>query len=342
MAINRSLLSYIVPTLTTQVEVAATKSLAFILNKSAETRKALDLLLSDNHFRVEPIQRLTAEESLTPGARLDLVGYDGNGIRRLLVEAKFWASLGGGQASEYIKLLEAEGPGVLLFLCPETRSKRLWVEVQAQLESGEAPRKLEDIEAAEGLRVAVVPGEKPRRAMLISWQSLLDKMAAATQSTEIRSDILQLRDLAQLQDDGGFQPLTPDASAEDFDERDISYRKLIVDAVATGKSEGLLNVDRLSWGITEGYRRRFFSFEGVTPEVALGVEYTETRYEVTPLWLFTYAEHWHTREQPQGTIDIAAGKYSLTPIQVNTGAAHGSAVAELVGRMRNMRDVLIA
>ena len=76
MAENETLLAHMIPWLTSQVEVAATRSLTFILNKSTDCRRALDEMLSMEGFPLEPITRFTSEEALSPSSRLDLVGYD--------------------------------------------------------------------------------------------------------------------------------------------------------------------------------------------------------------------------------------------------------------------------
>ena len=48
-----------------------------------------------------------------------MAGYDKTDAARLLVEAKFWASLLEGQASWYARLLDQPGPATLLFIAPE-------------------------------------------------------------------------------------------------------------------------------------------------------------------------------------------------------------------------------
>ena len=137
MAEATGLLAYLVPRLTSRVEDTATDALAFILNKSAVCRRALDHLLLDGDFNLEPIDRVETQVTYQDGSRPDLAGYDRKGVKRLLVEAKFWAALGQQQASGYFGQLEETGPGMLLFIAPDSRIETLWDEIRRQMEGDE-------------------------------------------------------------------------------------------------------------------------------------------------------------------------------------------------------------
>lgn len=126
MAEEPTLLAHLAPRLTSQVEDAATDALAFILNNSEACRAVLDDLLRDGGFEPEPIERVETQVTYEDGSRPDMVGYDGTGGKRLLVESKFWASLLQGQASGYFGQWEEDGPGVLLFIAPNSRIETLW------------------------------------------------------------------------------------------------------------------------------------------------------------------------------------------------------------------------
>ncbi len=338
MTENETLLAHMIPWLTSQVEVAATRSLTFILNKSPSCRTALDGLLSTDGFAVEPIVRLTAEESLSPTARLDLVGYDSEKNRRLLIEAKFWASLSDGQVSEYVTLLEGKEPGVLLFLCPHRREESLWRDVKKQLDV--ASLEYETVPRHNGLPCLQLTS-LGKRVALVSWRSLLDEMASRADNDAVLSDIRQLRGLTETLNDQGFAPLTPDLDAEDFAERDARLRLLAAEAVDTGKREGWIRRDRLQWGVTSSYCRRYFSLKGTSaPWVALSIEYRESRYQRTPLWLMTRTEDWEGRQRLPETVEDQSGKYCWTPVNASPGADFGFVLADVVARMRELSDAL--
>ena len=98
-----SLLAYLVPRLTSRGEDTATDALAFILNKSEACRGALDSLLSDQDFGLGPLTRFDTQVTYEDGSRPDMVGYDGKGGKRLIVESKFWAALQEGQAERLLR-----------------------------------------------------------------------------------------------------------------------------------------------------------------------------------------------------------------------------------------------
>ena len=334
MSDSDTLLAHLVPALTPQVEVAATKSLAFILNKSAPCRKVLDGLVSDADFPVEPIARLTAEETLSRSSRLDLVGYDRNAVRRLLIEAKFWAGLGKGQASGYFKLLQADGPGVLLFIVPKPRVSSIWREIGEEMK--DAHWRMSPIAKSGDVRAATVHGSD-KRLMLLSWMELLDRMLTAAESEVVRSDILQLSGLTHRIVTGVRPELTSDALASDFEERDKFFRDFIGDAVAAGVQERLLRIDNLKTGDPRRYYRRYFRFsEKSAPFVGLGVEYTKDLYERTPFWLYSRTEDWKNLNLPPETVKSPSGKRCKTPISLRPDATYAEGVAEVLEQLREL------
>lgn len=338
MTENETLLAHMIPWLTSQVEVAATRSLTFILNKSSECRAALDELLSLDEFSLEPITRFTSEEALSPSSRLDLVGYDSRDARSLLIEAKFWASLSDGQVSEYVTLLEGEGPGVLLFLCPHRRVESLWSDIERQLQS--ASLDSETVSSPDNLPYVEVLS-LGKRNTVVSWRSLLLKMESRTSDEAVRSDIQQLAGLTERMNDQGFVPLTPDMDAHDFAQRDAHLRLLVAEAVNMGKRDGWIRRDRLQWGITSSYCRRCFSLAGSSvPWLALSIEYGASRYRQTPLWLMSRAEDWEGLQLPPGTVKDENAKYCWTPVHAGRDAENGFVLSDVIGRMRDLSDAL--
>jgi hypothetical protein len=185
--------------MTRRVEDTATDALAFILNNSEASRKAFNALLREGGFVLEPLVRFETQVTYENGSRPDMNGYDNSGAKRLLVESKFWASLLQGQASGYFDQLDEEGPGLLLFIAPESRLVTLWAEIERQM--ADASRDIELVETREGIRKAKV-ADSDKGLILVSWDLLLGRlMDAATGDPQSASDIQQLRGLAQRQDD---------------------------------------------------------------------------------------------------------------------------------------------
>lgn len=338
MVDNDTLLSFLVPQITIQVEVAATKSLAFILNKSEPCRVVLSELICPGDFNVEPIERVTAEEALSKGSRLDLVGYDANDVRRLLVEAKFWAPLDPGQITGYFNLLKADGPGVLLFLVPDGRANHVWAQVLSEMEA--AGRKVTKVVDEQLHKAAAVSGTYKRIA-LVTWSLLLERMDQGTSEQGVKSDIRQLMGLTQDQEGSGFEPLTKDAMAEDFTERDVHFRRMITDVVNIGTRQGWIRTEGLTWGVADGYRRRYLHLVGTSARwLGLGVEYREILYEQTPIWMWTHKEDWHGKTLPVGTIERGSGRYCYTPVKLPPDTEYREVVQSIVSQLRSLQDSL--
>ena len=156
-----------------RVEDAATEALAFILNESSACLGALNDLLRDGGFDLEPIDRIETQVAYKDGSRPDMTGYDRNNGKRLVVEVKFWADLGQNQASRYFDLLAEEGPGALLFIAPESRCEILWREIKGQI--GKEPKRDKPFEG--GWRAQVAGSDN--KLMLVGWDRLLRLIADA-------------------------------------------------------------------------------------------------------------------------------------------------------------------
>ncbi len=123
---DTTLMAYLVPKITAQVENAATDALGYILNKSATSMDALNDLLRQGDFDMPPISRVETQLTYEDGSRPDMAGYDQANAKRLLVESKFWASLLESQASGYLDQFDQPGPAALLFIAPDVRIETLW------------------------------------------------------------------------------------------------------------------------------------------------------------------------------------------------------------------------
>ncbi len=123
MTHDATLMAHLVPRLTRQVENAATDALGYILNKSPETMQVLNNLLQAPGFDIEPIARVETQVTYEDGSRPDMAGYDKSNVKRMLVEAKFWAA-SEDQASGYARQFDEPGPAVRCLLLPRPESRR--------------------------------------------------------------------------------------------------------------------------------------------------------------------------------------------------------------------------
>ena len=281
MASDDTLLSHLVPKLTGGLEDAATDAVAYILNKSDEAMGALNDLLQHDGFEIEPIVSVRTQVAYEDGSRPDMTGYDKGGVERLLVESKFGASLGEGQASHYIKLLDASGPAVLMFISPEVSIETLWAAIGRQMEPC---TELRTVGAPPGVRRAEA-GCPERHLMLTSWLRLLDCIAAHVSDAAARSDIAQLRGLVLQQDSEAFLPIHPEHLSPIIGRRVGDYYRLVDDVFfAKGQPEGWMVLHGVtSYPFGHG---RHFRFSDVSAGCWFGVNHEQWAKDGdTPLWL---------------------------------------------------------
>ena len=348
---DATLLAYLVPRLTSRGEDAATDALAFILNKSATCRAVLDRLLQGADFSPEPTARVETQVTYQDGSRPDMVGYGRSGAKRLLVESKFWASLQPGQASGYFRQLHEPGPGVLLFIVPDSRIDTLWAEIRRQMESGEDSVQLEVMETAGRARRAKVVGTD-KRLMLVSWDQLLGSLAAAAaDDARVASDIQQLRGLARYQDEEAFQPIHPEEIGLALPRRIRGLNRLIDDVVdARGVQEGWMTTAGLrATPQREGYGRYFrfgdaSSGRSIPGDLFLCVNYRRWAISAeTPLWL------WIGHGVPIGpgklrdaapSLVETAGSGTDLPIFLKTGVEYERVLDDVVRQVRAVLDMI--
>lgn len=334
MANDVTLLAHLVPRLTNRVEDTATDALAFILTKSATCRQELDRLLEEGDFKLDPISSVETQVTYEDGSRPDMAGYDRGGSKRLLVEAKFWATLLEGQASGYIGQLEQTGPGVLLFIAPDSRIETLWAEIERQM--GEAGVQLEPIGTPAGTKRARVTGSE-KHVMLVSWRGLLRSMAVAVAvDSSIASDIHQLLGLAEHQDETAFQPIRSDELAPSFPRRIRGLNRLIDDAVSKlcGPTSRLTTAGFRATPQIEGYGRYFGveGVEGVVGDFFFGVNYERwaTRAE-TPLWL-------RIGSQLRAAVPTPVERY--VPVHLKTGVEYEDVLNDVIRQVKAITDLI--
>ena len=334
---NDTLLAYLVPKLNRQVENAATDGLGYILNKSTRCMEALNNLLQASGLDVAPVVRVDTQVSYEDGSRPDMVGYDDGNIKRLLVEAKFWAPLLEGQASGYAQQFDHPGPAVLMFICPEVRTPTIWNEIWRQMKSN-----LESLDSPTGVLWAKVSGTQ-RHLMLISWIRLLDSMSALAGNAGVESDIRQLRGLALSQDTSAFLPLHADELGPESVRRMNSFWRVAEAAINKGSDQGLIKIG--SSGQWFGGRGRYLILDGISGW--FGVDsYRWAKNGDTPLWLYVYDVT--PAALPQTLRDklrlvVPANSYEIyVPVYPKTNADETAVVDDILSQLRTIADAINA
>ena len=182
---------------------------------------------------IDPIDTVKTQVVGVDGTRPDLVCFDETGQERVLIEVKFWAGLTANQPSGYIKRLPQDSPAVVMFLVPDDRVRYLWPQLRERLH-----REFGLVEELDAERRCVSISGSRRHLMVVSWEGLLDAMAArSSDSGEPRAvtQIRQLRSLARYADECAFKPIPQATSPASTSEiRLRQYRRLVDAATEEG------------------------------------------------------------------------------------------------------------
>ena len=342
-----SLLAYLIPRLTSRGEDTATEALAFILNKSEACRSALNDLLSEQNFDLEPITRFETQVTYEDGSRPDMAGYDGKSEKRLLVESKFWAVLLEGQADGYFRQLEASGPAVLMFISPGTRIETLWAEIRRQMETDPQPVRLESVDTGDRRCSAAIAGAE-KRVILVSWDLVLDRLAAAVPAdSQVASDIRQLRGFAEAQDLDPFHPIQREELSPSIARRIRWFNQLIDDILVQAVEQ--------RWASTQGFRAtalwagywRNFRFVGdpdrrASHKFSLCVDLNLwAEMGDTPIWVWAETESDPNRRLRDSDVAVSedAG-WLYVPIHLKTGVEYQHVLEDAVLQLRRIADVV--
>ena len=174
------------------------------------------------------------------GSRPDLAAVDEEGSECVLIEAKFWAGLTAGQPVAYLRRLPDQRPSALLFVAPGARLEPLWEVLRQRVAASGAGSAPETEIIDDALRSAAAGSA--RRLILVSWTSLLDRMAAgasAAGDSRKEADIAQLRGLAVREDSEAFLPLRAEELGPDVPRRLMGLKRLVDHATDRINSGGL-------------------------------------------------------------------------------------------------------
>ena len=331
MADSDTLMAYLVPRLTAQVENAATEALGYILNRSPRSMQTLNDLLREGGFDIEPVTRVDTQVTYEDGSRPDMAGYDKNNVKRLLVEAKFYAALLEGQASGYAQQFDEPGPAALLFICPEVRIPTLWASIRQQIGK---QWELETIDSPSGGRRARLVGTE-LQLVVVSWVRLLERMDDLAGDPDIEADIRQLQGLAQRQDAEAFLPMHSEELSPEFARRVIGFNQIADDVV---NSRGVPEKWMTTLGLQATSRRygygRYFHFIGVEWDFWFGVNHELwARNADTPLWLAIHDNNQMSRDEIGRALNVEAHD-NWIPIHPKLRVEYDQVVDDIVSQLK--------
>ncbi len=336
-----TLLAHLAGSLSRHPENIAVEALGYIL-RSEPTLRVMRDVLKEGGADVGEIASFRTQVS-EGEARPDLVGYESHG-KCVLIEAKFWAGLTDRQPKAYLKGLPPGKP--LLFVAPELRIPTLWSELR---KLAEVTGVRTDPDETDFKSVTTGAG---KRMMLISWRRLLDRLKAAGDS-QLRSEIQQLRGLADRYDADAFLPLRQEEFAPEIPRRLVSLGRLVDDAVKKARDLYPSRVTPQAWGY--GYPLYYsegdawFAWFGIASDL-----WARGSYPDTPLWLRfwqgggvenaaqwprtgTALEHLMGKDPPEA-FEHDGG--IIVPIHLRTGVEYDEVLHAVVERLEKVADLI--
>ena len=246
-------------------------------------------MLRTGGAEVGKIAQVQTQDSDEEGGIPDLAGRDADGTKRMLIEAKFWAGLTKRQPVKYLEhLLKQDQPSVLLFVAPAKRFESLWNEL-CRLVKAESLKLVSGRTEETTLRSTVV--DSKCHLMLISWATLLDRMASRASTageSQTECEIQQLGGLAEQMDADAFLPLRPEELGPEFPRRLTNLRKLVDDVIECLEQKKLAERSGRLSNIQTGYGR-YLILSRSSAGTWFGLDYNKwAKIRDTPLWLYLY------------------------------------------------------
>ncbi|MXZ35855.1 MAG: hypothetical protein F4Z21_11680 [Acidobacteria bacterium] len=353
MAEYKTLLAHLAPRLGSSTENIAVEALGHILSTSKAALGAIEDLLKAGGAEVGTISPdVRTQASDEERTRPDLAGCDEHGVERVLIEAKFWAGLTERQPVTYLERLATNEPSVLLFVAPRARFEPLWSELRRRV----VEARIDFVRNSNNgnLWTAEVGGE--RRLMLISWKSLLERMASRTSIAEdsrMEADIRQLLGLIQRMDEDAFLPLRSAELGPEVPRLILGLRRLLADAVERVRSDERVDMSGRR-GNPPWYRYMRLAGAGVWFGISFEL-WALPEFRDTPLWLIIddfggdktlklSVDDVRRRlaplrqEDPHGIVD--EGNRLLVPISLPFGVEYDTVLDAVVKRFEYIAHLL--
>ncbi|MBL8021667.1 MAG: hypothetical protein JNM27_18490 [Leptospirales bacterium] len=270
-------------------EDIASEGLCYLLNGSQKANDAL-LGIIRNEIGDVTLKGITFQTQVTgtEDDRPDIVGHDESATERIMIEAKFWASLTKNQPCTYLERLAANGPrNALVFVCPALRVRSIWDELKRRV-------------VTEGFEITS-DDEKHRITyknvvlFIRTWDQVLNAVrdVLVQDNSPLVSDVDQIIGFCRIIDETTFKPITSDDMSPSLGKRIYSYYGLIDNLVDELKEHFPLNLDGLKATPQRGGYSRGF----VIGKWALVLELNlKNFFEVaeTPFWITVRekAESW--------------------------------------------------
>lgn len=282
---HKSMLAYIVPRFTNQVENVATDALLYMLRQYPLASRSLIAYVANLGISLSDDLIFDSQLGLAGGARPDLTGVDKEGDLVLAVESKFWATLTKNQPNAYLDLLAPDKAGMVLVIAPASRFPTLWEELVQRCADGDLAVK-EISDHSPEYRCAEVGPQK--LLCLASWESLLAYLKQEFLINDVTNgahEVWQLQGLCERLDEEAFHPLRPENLQFSSDSQVEHFRRLVDDLISLLVKKGYASTKGYRATPSADYYKRYMNFLG---NANWCIEYNQTYwslFQISPIWL---------------------------------------------------------
>ena len=348
MVESDTLLAHLAHRIAGGTENAAVEALAYILNKSGPASTAFNSMMEMAvGVPVEDCTRFQTQVTAEDGSRPDFVGYDRLGEKRVVGEAKFYAGLGEGQGKAYLEQLSVEGTAVLLFVVPEIRIGRLWIDVMKDIEEGDDGEEVDVLDAPPGMRCAKLVNND-KRLMMVSWRALLSRMLDhSLAEPAVQADIRQLQGLTERMDSEEVQPVRKGQLGPEFPRLMIGLNRLVDEALGLGQSQGWIFPLGRRWSRSNSNDSTgwWLRISGARAQAWFGVYldlWARGECEDSPIWLQLYDASPAILIEVGSKLGLQATDGTYFPVRVKTNSLYEDVLAGVVIHLRHIADAIEA
>lgn len=257
-----SLLAYIAPRLTIQLENLATDSLFYLLKRYELLGNEFIKVIADMGLIIENALTFDTQIAMSGGEIPDLVGTNEEGDTILLVESKFWAPLSPNQPISYLSRLSSNCDGMVVILGPASRCKTLWPKILNLCEDAGLHSTDELGSPPNLLSVRLTPKS---RLGYLSWGYLLEYFQVILDNegnSRGSNEVWQLLALSERLEADAFQPFVPDELISSSDRRIAQLHSFIDTLVQKLNEAGFIDLEGYRATPGPGYYKRYFTFQG--------------------------------------------------------------------------------
>lgn len=324
----------------TQPETLAAEALAYIVAGSPDARAALAEVCSIAAPGIPTALQVRTERRDPSDGPPALIGFDGDGAVRIVVEPRFWTGLPAEQPVRALRQLAADRASALLVLAPAQRFTTIWAELRRRCRLAQLPVHGDHAAGAPVRWTRVGPG---KTIVLASWSVLLAGIRAQLAGAGDRRALTELDQLAELceqMDSDAFLPLAPAELAAISPRRLLQLHRLLDDLAAACEARGLGTGASRDAAAGTGYAGRFLHLGSSVLFLCLSLERWATLRE-TPFWLLVYDASRRPARGAEPRLDPLASEIPprllrdpetgcpLVPLFPPVGAERATVLAEL-------------